>query len=145
MLRRTLLILSLWLVTAGVSAQVSAVRLGPRSIDLPTPITFEPGAPPVLTPEGEALLRRVVQILLSNPSVTIEIGAHTDSTGGEAFNQATSQARAEVVRAFLLANGVAAGRVRAVGYGETVPIDSSSTAAGRLRNRRIELTRTDVP
>lgn len=124
-------------------AQAGLARLTPAAVELVRPITFVPGTS-TLDPAGEAVLRAVAQILSTNGAVTLEIGAHTDSRGAEAFNLAVSQERADAVRAFLVRAGIAPGRLRAVGYGESVPIDTNSTAAGRERNRRIELVRTDV-
>lgn len=124
------------------AAQPNLARLTATAIELARPITFDAGTS-ALDPAGQAVLRAVAQILMSQPAITIEIGAHTDSRGADTFNQRVSQERADAVLAFLVAAGVPAARLRAVGYGETVPIDTNSTAAGRERNRRIELTRTD--
>ncbi len=125
-----------------VAAQANLARLTATAIELVRPITFEVGTSNI-DPAGQAVLRSVAQILAANAAITIEIGAHTDATGSSSFNERVSLARAEAVRAFLVAAGIAPARLRAVGYGETVPLDTNSTAAGRERNRRIELTRTD--
>lgn len=129
--------------TASVAtAQPSLARLTPTAIELARPITFDVGTS-TIDPAGQAVLRAVAQLLAMNGAVTLEISAHTDSHGSESFNQRASQERADAVRAFLVTAGVPPGRLRAVGYGETVPLDTNSTAEGRERNRRIELTRTD--
>jgi len=67
------------------------------------------------------LLREVARILRAHPSVKIEVQGHTDGLGDAARNMALSQGRAEVVRAFLIKEGVAAARLRARGYGATQP------------------------
>lgn len=145
--RSALVVLAL-AIAAGIAApgaaraQPNLARLTPTAIELSRPITFEVGTS-TLDAAGQAVLRGVAQVLAANLAVTLEIGAHTDSTGSSTFNERVSLARAEAVRAFLVAAGIAPGRLRAVGYGETVPLDTNSTAAGRERNRRIELTRTD--
>jgi outer membrane receptor protein involved in Fe transport/outer membrane protein OmpA-like peptidoglycan-associated protein len=68
---------------------------------------------------------------------------HTDSTGPEAFNQVLSERRAQSVVDFLAAQGVGAGRVTAVGFGESKPIADNATREGRAENRRVVLRRTD--
>jgi OOP family OmpA-OmpF porin len=130
-------VLSSLLATATL-AQMPPARLGADRIELLTPISFETGGA-VLTPEGHHVLDAVVGILRANPGMRIEIGVHTDSRGADAFNQRVSQERADAIRAFLVGRGVSAARLTAVGYGETRPIDTNSTEAGRARNRRVEL------
>jgi len=71
--------------------------------------------------------------------VTIE--GHTDSIGTSAANQSLSQRRAAAVRDRLANRGVAAARLRAVGYGQTKPRETNTTVEGRARNRRVELLR----
>jgi outer membrane protein OmpA-like peptidoglycan-associated protein len=71
--------------------------------------------------------------------VTIE--GHTDSIGGARPNQTLSERRAEAVRARLVAAGIAAARLKAVGYGAARPRETNSTIEGRARNRRVELAR----
>jgi outer membrane protein OmpA-like peptidoglycan-associated protein len=76
---------------------------------------------------------------------SISIEGHTDSRGDDAYNQRLSLARAEAVKAYLVEKGVAAGRLRTVGLGETRPVapnanaDGSDNEAGRQQNRRVEV------
>ena len=73
----------------------------------------------------------------NNTSATIE--DHTDSRGSEAYNQALSERRANAVRNELIMRyGIAASRLRAVGFGESQPIATNNTDAGRAQNRRID-------
>lgn len=100
-------------------------------------VTFKSGSTE-LTPESEARLRRFAAALgdASLARKRFEIAAHTDASGSPEKNRSLSQARAEVVRAFLVSHGVAASRLEARGYGAeglafpAVPTDP--------RNRRIE-------
>jgi outer membrane protein OmpA-like peptidoglycan-associated protein len=81
----------------------------------------------------------LVTFLRDNPERTTKIEGHTDSMGNENYNLELSQRRAESVRAFLVQNGVEPNRIIARGYGETAPVASNETAAGRQQNRRVEL------
>jgi len=96
-----------------------------------------------LTAESSATLDEVVESLSAFDTITIEIAGHTDSLGDAAYNQQLSQARAETVFQYLAGKGIARDRMRAVGYGEDRPIDTNETEAGRAKNRRVELNRTD--
>ena len=85
------------------------------------------------------LLEQVVKILQEHPELKrLQIGGHTDSRGGHAYNVKLSQDRAEAVRRFLIERGVEPGRLEAKGYGPDQPIDTNATAAGRQKNRRTE-------
>ena len=96
-----------------------------------------------LTPESKAILDRTAASLKAWPEVRVEIGGHTDSVADAAYNLELSQRRAETVRAYLIHEGIHAGRLVAKGYGMTRPIAPNDTEAGRARNRRVELTRID--
>ena len=74
-----------------------------------------------LRPESQKALDELVQLLNENPNVTIELSAHTDSRGSDAYNEQLSQRRAESVVADLIAHGIAADRLTPKGYGETAP------------------------
>jgi OOP family OmpA-OmpF porin len=71
-------------------------------------------------------------------SVRIQISGHTDNVGNPQRNRALSQSRAEAVRAYLVEHGIDGSRVEAIGYGDTRPVASNDTEAGRQQNRRIE-------
>ena len=73
----------------------------------------------------------------------MEIGGHTDSQGGEELNLGLSQSRAEAVLDALLARSVPTSALTARGYGESSPIASNESDAGREANRRIEFTLAD--
>ena len=74
-----------------------------------------------LRPESEEALDRLITLLNENPNVTIELSAHTDNRGSDAYNQRLSQRRAESVVNYLIAHGIAQDRLSPVGYGEGKP------------------------
>lgn len=73
------------------------------------------------------------------PNVAVSVEGHTDSIGTDAYNQRLSERRAESVRGHMIGRGVSASRLSAVGHGESQPIASNDTEAGRALNRRVEL------
>jgi OmpA-OmpF porin, OOP family len=96
-----------------------------------------------LLPEATATLKTVAATMKANPKLEVEIGGHTDSIGVQSKNQRLSERRANAVKAFLVGDGIEASRLTAVGYGESQPVDSNDTPAGRANNRRVafKLTR----
>ncbi len=97
-----------------------------------------------IRPESHAILDTVAQVMRDFQDITIEVQGHTDSRGADAHNMTLSQQRADSVRAYLMQQGIAGSRLTAVGYGETMPIESNSTDEGRSLNRRVEFHRTDA-
>ncbi len=93
-----------------------------------------------LKPESFIELNKVVEFLTSNSSVSIEISGHTDSQGSDSYNQNLSQGRSQSVVNYLIGQGIDISRLQAQGYGESKPIDSNETDAGRANNRRVEFT-----
>jgi outer membrane protein OmpA-like peptidoglycan-associated protein len=91
-----------------------------------------------LDPASAPLLDSLAEIIARCPGLTIEVSGHTDSDGGEAANQALSEARARAVADYLEAHSVAAGRLVVVGHGEARPITANDSAENKARNRRIE-------
>lgn len=87
-------------------------------------------------------LDNVAEIMGKYPNMAIELGGHTDSQGEDESNQRLSEQRAQSVYNYLINKGVAADRMTAVGYGETKPVDTNDTDAGRANNRRTEFTIT---
>lgn len=91
-----------------------------------------------LRPESTTELNRLKSLLDENPGLHIRINGHTDDVGAEADNQRLSEARAKAVYDFLIAAGIDAARLSYKGFGESRPIASNSTEAGRQQNRRTE-------
>lgn len=91
-----------------------------------------------LLPESRTELNQLYEWMQSNPSVRIEIGGHTDSTGNEQANQRLSEQRAQAVRTYLIDKGIDPSRIRAVGYGQHKPIADNNSAEGRQQNRRTD-------
>jgi outer membrane protein OmpA-like peptidoglycan-associated protein len=89
---------------------------------------------------GYTEINRVAQVLNQYPQTDIQIAGHTDSTGAEAYNQQLSERRAMSVQNALANQGVAANRMRGIGFGESQPIADNSTEAGRQLNRRVVVT-----
>lgn len=92
-----------------------------------------------LSAAADATLSRIAYNLKQFPDSDVTVVGFTDNTGSEAVNQKLSQQRAESVVGYLEQQGVAAGRLKAVGKGWDDPIASNSTAAGRAQNRRVEI------
>ena len=93
----------------------------------------------VLKPEGKAKLDDLVSKMSGiNLEVIIAVG-HTDSVGGDAYNQKLSVRRAEAVKAYLASKGVEKNRVYTEGKGEKQPVADNKTAEGRAKNRRVEI------
>ena len=84
-------------------------------------------------------LRIVAASLNRYPDTTVNVIGHTDSDGSAEFNQDLSQRRAQAVSSVLLNGGVSATRIRSLGAGESQPIASNLTAAGKQQNRRVEI------
>ncbi len=76
------------------------------------------------------------------PRSVVTVTGHTDNTGSAAYNQDLSERRAQSVSAVLRSGGVASSRIRTVGAGESRPIATNQTAAGRAQNRRVDITIT---
>lgn len=93
-----------------------------------------------LKSESFVELNKVVDFLKQNASVSIEISGHTDSKGSDTYNLNLSQGRSQSVVDYLIGQGIESSRLQAQGYGESKPIDSNDTEAGRANNRRVEFT-----
>jgi outer membrane protein OmpA-like peptidoglycan-associated protein len=97
----------------------------------------------VLSTGAQGRLAPLASFLSKQPEARIQIAGHTDSQGAESYNQDLSARRAASVGAYLMSTGVAANRISTVGFGESMPISSNNTAAGRAINRRVEVTILD--
>jgi len=104
-------------------------------------VLFDTGSA-TLKPGAREKLARVAGILASHPDLHIEIEGHTDSVGGEEYNQRLSEHRADSVQAYLLQQRIPQASVDTAGFGESRPVATNSTSAGRQQNRRVELVVT---
>ncbi len=93
-----------------------------------------------LKSESFTELNKVVDFLNQNGNVSIEISGHTDSKGSDTYNLNLSQGRSQAVVDYLISQGIDSSRLQAKGYGESKPIDTNDTEAGRANNRRVEFT-----
>jgi outer membrane protein OmpA-like peptidoglycan-associated protein len=92
-----------------------------------------------LKPGAREKLAKVSGIVLAYPGLRLQAEGHTDSVGGEEYNQKLSENRAGAVRDYLAQQGLPASSLTAVGYGKSQPVASNDTASGRQQNRRVEL------
>jgi cytochrome c oxidase subunit II len=100
-------------------------------------VTFATGSGN-LTSASSKELDLVVEAMTKNPTMTVEVGGHTDNVGDAAKNKALSEARAKAVAAYVTAKGVDPKRMTAAGYGQDAPVASNDTPEGRQENRRTE-------
>jgi len=101
-------------------------------------IDFKTGSDKLLT-HGKGILDTVVAYLNRNTGVNITIDGYTDNTGTDKINNPLSVRRAEATKAYLVSKGIAADRMTTAGFGSKDPIADNKTAAGRKKNRRIEI------
>jgi outer membrane protein OmpA-like peptidoglycan-associated protein len=92
-----------------------------------------------LKPESYGALSDLIDYMTAKETAEIELSGHTDDKGDDQKNLELSQARAKAVKKYLVKKGIAEGRIKAVGYGETKPIAPNTTAFGRQQNRRTEV------
>jgi outer membrane protein OmpA-like peptidoglycan-associated protein/tetratricopeptide (TPR) repeat protein len=93
-----------------------------------------------LKAESGTELDQVVQLMKDNPTLKIQINGHTDNSGKTTDNMALSENRAKAVTTYLVARGIAAGRLASKGWGDTQPVADNSSPEGRAKNRRTELS-----
>ena len=122
---------------AGTGAEVE--RQGDQLlVTMPSQVTFATDQAQI-QPQFYGALNSVAQTLQTYPSSYVDIVGHTDDTGEAAYNQQLSEARARAVADYLISRGVNPARVAAYGQGESQPVASNATEAGRQANRRVEL------
>ena len=84
-------------------------------------------------------INRVAGVLNQYPDTFIRVEGHTDSKGSDEYNMNLSKRRADAVKTLLVQRGVADSRIEVVGFGETMPVATNDTEAGRQINRRVEI------
>ncbi len=101
-------------------------------------ILFDTGKSSIKS-QSKAVLADIIAILKEYPTAKFTVEGHTDSVGSDVLNQRLSDSRANSVKEYLVENGIDAFRLSALGYGESKPIDTNKTKAGRANNRRVEI------
>ncbi len=107
-------------------------------------VTFESGLlfdfdSDVIKPTAASNLQELARSLNKFGDSNILIVGHTDSQGDDAYNMALSQRRANSASAYLQSQGVPASRISTAGRGESEPVASNDTEAGKAQNRRVEV------
>ncbi len=92
-----------------------------------------------IRPRSFPYLNRVADLLVKK-GISLKLAGHTDNVGSDAANLRLSKSRAESVRNYLVSQGANGSRIEATGYGESQPIATNATNAGRQKNRRVEFT-----
>jgi outer membrane protein OmpA-like peptidoglycan-associated protein len=101
-------------------------------------IFFATGSAKLLAKSNPSL-NNVVKILQDNPSYKVDIEGHTDTTGTAAKNMVLSNDRAASVKTYIISKGIDESRIKSEGFGFERPIASNKTAAGKAKNRRVEM------
>ena len=91
-------------------------------------------------PSSLPTLRAVLEVMKRAPEQRFQIAGHTDSDGSDAMNQDLSERRAGTVIDWLVDNGIDAGRIEGIGYGEARPAAPNDTETGKALNRRVQLS-----
>jgi outer membrane protein OmpA-like peptidoglycan-associated protein len=92
-----------------------------------------------LKPEARERLAKLAGIILAHPGLNLAVEGYTDSQGSDTFNQTLSENRASSVRAYLVGQGLDPNSITTAGYGKSQPVADNTTAAGRQKNRRVEI------
>ena len=94
-----------------------------------------------IKPESQKIVAEIAALLKGNPGLQVSIEGHTDNTGTPQGNKTLSDDRAKAVVAAVVAQGVEASRLAAVGWGQDKPIADNATDEGRAKNRRVEVVK----
>ncbi|WP_066222683.1 OmpA family protein [Formosa haliotis] len=101
-------------------------------------ILFDTGKSTIKTHSAE-VLENIIAILNEYPNAKFTVEGHTDSVGSDSLNMKLSESRALAVKDYLVGHGIDEFRLSSKGYGESKPIDTNKTRAGRANNRRVEI------
>jgi outer membrane protein OmpA-like peptidoglycan-associated protein len=126
--------------TSGLGTFLAGTEAAPRSFVFEK-LNFD-SAKSAVRAEDAAEIDQVAATLKQYGTARIRIAGYADARGNDAANMALGKARADSIKAALVAKGVDAARVETVSGGETDPVDSNATASGRFENRRTELVVT---
>ncbi|MEK7881552.1 OmpA family protein [Methyloversatilis sp. NSM2] len=124
--------------TAGTGVDVVQTADNQLKLEIPSDISFDVGRADI-KPNFRPVLDRFAQTLNANPTTSVRIIGHTDSTGSDAVNDPLSVNRAASARNYLADRGVASSRIVIDGRGSHEPLADNGSEAGRAKNRRVEI------
>lgn len=124
--------------TPGKFTSELTIQVEPAKVYTLENVFFDTGLS-TLKPESYKALNDLVEVMKLKSTLVIEIDGHTDNTGTSEINQKLSQDRADAVKSYLIKKGIAASRVTAKGFGDTMPVADNSTDEGKAKNRRTEV------
>ncbi len=113
-------------------------RRGALAVQFPAELLFETGSA-TLRPAARERLRQLADVLRQHPDTLIEVQGYSDALGTPETNLTISDARSDAVRSYLVGQGVDGARISAAGFGDTAPVATNETPAGRQANRRVEI------
>lgn len=124
--------------TRGTGIEVSQTADNRLRLEVPSDVSFATNSAEI-NASLRPVLDRFAQTLNEHPGTLVSIVGHTDTTGNDAINNPLSMRRAASTRDYLVARGVDSRRIDIDGRGSYEPIADNTTAAGRARNRRVEI------
>ena len=124
--------------TQGTGVAVTQTADNQLKLEIPSDISFDTGKADI-NPGLRPVLDKFSETLQQNPVTTIRIIGHTDSVGTDAVNDPLSIKRAESVRDYFTARGLATNRIAIDGRGSHAPVAENNTPSGRAKNRRVEI------
>lgn len=91
----------------------------------------------IIRQQDLALLDQISAVLSANPEMRVNLQGHTDAFGSDRYNQVLSERRSQSIKQYFVDRGIEPDRLAVVGYGETQPVATNDTEAGRAENRRV--------
>lgn len=102
-------------------------------------ILFESGKTRLRTDDIFDIIERAIDIMYADKDATVILSGHTDSEGDAFQNMVLSQSRADMVKTYMVKQGIDESRIKTVTYGETMPLEDNTTVEGKQLNRRVEI------
>lgn len=102
-------------------------------------ILFATGKTKMTTDDIYDIIERAIDIMYADKSLKVVLSGHTDSEGDAYNNMNLSQARADIVKSYMIRQGIDASRIETVAYGETMPLENNQLREGKRQNRRVEI------
>lgn len=126
--------------TSGLGGYLAGSEAAPRTFQFEK-LTFDT-AKSTLRPDDAQEVGTIAAVLKQYGTTRVRIAGYADARGSDAANVALGKARADAVKARLVAQGIDAARIETVSGGESDPVDTNATASGQAENRRTELVVT---